>query len=139
VRGRRLRADKQRQEYYDELLMCGNAHRVLHCQGPANARGRKHSVTRSVALESQRRGRDEAFDGFPDELDVHDLGHAVRCTKCGRRGGPSAHAWAAHLRRTGQRHRLPYWTPLMREEDERRCWVASEVASAVRDGGFIRA
>ena len=32
----------------------------------------------------------EAFDGFPDELEVHDIGHAVRCTKCGRRGGASA-------------------------------------------------
>lgn len=33
----------------------------------------------------------EAFDGLPDELDIHDIGHAVRCTKCGRRGGASAH------------------------------------------------
>ena len=64
----------------------------------------------------------EAFEGFPDDLDVQDIGHSLRCTKCGRRGGASAHPksrlWVAHLRRTGQRHRLPYWTPPMREEED---------------------
>jgi hypothetical protein len=64
----------------------------------------------------------EAFDGFPDDLDVQDIGHAVRCTKCGRRGGASAHPksrlWIAHLRLTGQRHRLPYWTPFMCEAED---------------------
>jgi|SRR3954452_9459924 hypothetical protein len=64
----------------------------------------------------------EAFDGFPDELEVHHIGHAVRCTRCGRRGGASAHPtsrlWIAHLRYTGQRHRLPYWTPIMREAED---------------------
>ena len=63
----------------------------------------------------------EAFDGLPDELDIHDIGHAVRCTKCGRRGGASAHPasrlWVAYLRQTGQR-RLPYWTPFMRESED---------------------
>jgi hypothetical protein len=62
----------------------------------------------------------KAFDGFPD--DVQDIGHAVRCTKCGRRGGASAHPksrlWIAHLRQTGQRDRLPYWTPLMCEAED---------------------
>jgi hypothetical protein len=24
----------------------------------------------------------------------------------------------AHLRQTGQQHRLPYWTPMMREADD---------------------
>jgi hypothetical protein len=58
-----------------------------------------------------------AFDGFPDDLAVTDIGHAARCTSCGQRGGASAYPhhrlWVAHLRQTGQRHRLPYWTPLM--------------------------
>jgi hypothetical protein len=63
------------------------------------------------------------FDGFPDDLDVAEIGHAARCTSCGRRGGAGAHPhhrlWVAHLRQTGQRHRLPYWSPFMREaEDE---------------------
>jgi hypothetical protein len=53
---------------------------------------------------------------------VHDIGHAVRCTGCGRRGGasanPEARLWVAHLRQTGQLHRLPYWTPFMREEED---------------------
>jgi hypothetical protein len=31
---------------------------------------------------------------------------------------PSIGLWAAHLRQTGQRHRLPYWTPFMREEKD---------------------
>jgi hypothetical protein len=64
----------------------------------------------------------EAFDSFPDELEVHDIGHAVRCTKCGGRGGASANPkgrlWVAHLRQTGQRHRLPYWTAMLREEED---------------------
>jgi hypothetical protein len=64
----------------------------------------------------------EALEGFPDELEVVDIGQAVRCTKCGRRGGASAHPksrlWVAHLRQTGQRHRLPYWTPMMREAED---------------------
>jgi hypothetical protein len=54
-----------------------------------------------------------AFDGFPDDLAVTDIGHAARCTACGQRGGASAYPhhrlWVAHLRQTGQRHRLPYW------------------------------
>ena len=69
-----------------------------------------------------------AFAGFPDELPVHDIGHAARCTSCGRRGGASAHPhhrlWVAHLRQTGQRHRLPYWTPFMREEEDARLLAA---------------
>src|SRR3954451_21122936 len=64
----------------------------------------------------------EAFEGFPDDLDVHDIGHAVRCTKCRRLGGASAHPrsrlWVAHLRQSGQRHRLPYWSAMMREEED---------------------
>jgi hypothetical protein len=63
-----------------------------------------------------------AFAGMPDELPLLGLGHAVRCTVCGRRGGASAHPhprlWVAHLRQTGQRHRLPYWTPFMKEEED---------------------
>jgi hypothetical protein len=63
-----------------------------------------------------------AFEGFPDELPMHDVGHAARCTSCGRHGGASAlphhRLGVAHLRQTGQRHRLPYWTPFMREEKD---------------------
>ena len=74
----------------------------------------------------------EAFNGLPDELDVHDIGHAVRCTKCGRRGGASAHPrsrlWVAHLRQTGQRRRLPYWTPFMSEAED--VAVLAEFAAA---------
>jgi hypothetical protein len=57
-----------------------------------------------------------AFAGFPD------IGRAARCTSCGRRGGAGAHPhhrlWVAHLQQTGQRHRLPYWTPFMREDED---------------------
>src|SRR5215207_6486557 len=66
--------------------------------------------------------RIEALNGLPDELNVQDIGHSVRCTKCGRRGGASAHPksrlWIAHLRQTGQRHRLPYWTPFIAEVED---------------------
>jgi hypothetical protein len=63
-----------------------------------------------------------AFEGFPDDLDVHDIGHAAHCTSCGRRGCAGAHAdhrlWVAHLRQTGQRHRLPYWAPFTHEAED---------------------
>ena len=40
----------------------------------------------------------------------------------GRRGGASANPesrlWVAHLRKTGQRHRLPYWAPFMPEAED---------------------
>src|SRR4051794_8948454 len=62
------------------------------------------------------------FTGFPDDLAVTDIGNAARCTSCGRRGGAGAHPhhrlWVAHLRQTGQRHRLPYWTPFMSEAED---------------------
>ena len=61
-----------------------------------------------------------AFAGLPDALTVKDLGHSVRCTGCGRQGGASAHPHhrlsIAHLRQTGQRHRLPYWTSLLQTQ-----------------------
>jgi hypothetical protein len=64
----------------------------------------------------------DALAGLPNDMTVHDIGHSVRCTGCGRRGGasanPEARLWVAHLRLTGQRHRLPYWTPLMREDED---------------------
>src|SRR3954466_3172738 len=70
----------------------------------------------------------ETFDGLPDELAVQDIGHSVRCTRCGRRGGASAHPnsrlWVAHLRQPGPAHRLPYWTPMMREADDPAVLVA---------------
>jgi hypothetical protein len=66
--------------------------------------------------------RIEAFDVLPDELAVQDIGHSVRCTRCGRRGGasanPDARLWVAHLRQTGQRNRLPYRTPFMPEAED---------------------
>jgi hypothetical protein len=62
------------------------------------------------------------FAALPEGLTVLDLGHAVRCSRCGRRGGASAHPhhrlWVAYQRQTGQRHRLPYWMPFMREADD---------------------
>ena len=69
-----------------------------------------------------------AFAGLPDALTVEDLGHSVRCTGCGRQGGASAHPhhrlWIAHLRQTGQQHRLSYWTSLMPEEDDEKVLAA---------------
>jgi len=63
-----------------------------------------------------------ALAGSPDGLAVLDIGHAVRCTTCGRRGGASAHPdarlWVVHLRQPGQRHRLPFWTPMMPEAED---------------------
>ena len=72
-----------------------------------------------------------SFAGLPDALTVEDLGHSVRCTGCGRQGGASAHPhhrlWIAHLRQTGQRHRLPYWTSFMPEEDDKKVLAAFQV------------
>jgi hypothetical protein len=92
-------------------------------------------------LQSQRRGRDRDVQRLPDELDVVDIGHSVRCTKCRRRGGASAHPksrlWVAHLRQSGQRHRLPYWTPMMREAEDAAVLTAfnDRRARRVRDAG----
>jgi hypothetical protein len=35
----------------------------------------------------------------------------------------------AHLRQTGQRHRLPYWTPFMREEEDAKLLAAFRARS----------
>ena len=36
----------------------------------------------------------------------------------GASANPEGRLWVAHLRQTGQRRRLPYWTPTMREADD---------------------
>src|SRR5215213_8100201 len=82
----------------------------------------------------------DALAGLPDDITVHDIGHSVRCTGCGRRGGasanPEARLWVAHLRQTGQRHRLPYWTPFMREADDAAV-LAAFAARATRDSDAV--
>jgi hypothetical protein len=59
---------------------------------------------------------------LPDEATMQDIAVRLRCTKCHRpRGGsvmPLSRLWIAHLRQTGQMHRLPYWTPFAREADD---------------------
>jgi hypothetical protein len=59
---------------------------------------------------------------LPDEATMHDVAVRLRCTGCKRpRGGsvmPLSRLWIAHLRQTGQRHRLPYWAPFMCEEED---------------------
>jgi hypothetical protein len=44
---------------------------------------------------------------------VHDLRSSRRC-----RAHPHHRLWVEHLRRSGQRDRLPYWTPMMPEEED---------------------
>jgi hypothetical protein len=56
---------------------------------------------------------------LPDDAIMHDIAVRLRCSGCDRpRGGsvmPLSRLWIAHLRQTGQRHRLPYWAPLSEE------------------------
>ena len=58
---------------------------------------------------------------LPDDAIMHDIAVRLRCSGCDRpRGGsvmPLSRLWIAHLRQTGQRHRLPYWAPMTRESE----------------------
>src|SRR4051794_24658067 len=57
---------------------------------------------------------------LPDTTDMNTLGHAMRCTGCNRKGGPRAtpfpRQWVRYLRATGQRHREPWYAPMMSDE-----------------------
>ena len=59
---------------------------------------------------------------LPDDATMHDIAVRLRCTGCTRpRGGsvmPLSRLWIAHLRQTGQRHRLPYWAPFAEEAED---------------------
>jgi hypothetical protein len=59
---------------------------------------------------------------LPDAATMHEVARRLRCTGCARpRGGsvqPYPRLWIAHLRHTGQRHRLPYWTPFACEAED---------------------
>jgi hypothetical protein len=59
---------------------------------------------------------------LPDEADMTRVAHALKCGDCGRAGGNSAHpdpkAWVRYLRRSGQRHREPWYAPMIRDEPE---------------------
>lgn len=57
---------------------------------------------------------------LPGSLDMNEVGHRLRCTACGRRGGnnvyPDPRGWVRHLRATGQRERLPWFAVMMPDE-----------------------
>jgi len=57
---------------------------------------------------------------LPDDADMGRVAHALKCGGCGRAGGNSAHpdpkAWVRYLRRSGQRHREPWYAPMIRDE-----------------------
>ncbi|SFF17061.1 hypothetical protein SAMN04487844_1116 [Methylobacterium sp. yr596] len=56
---------------------------------------------------------------LPGSLDMNGIGHRMRCTDCGRRGGmdvfPDSAGWVRYLRATGQRDRVPWYGAMMRE------------------------
>jgi hypothetical protein len=56
------------------------------------------------------------------DLPDDDIAVRLRCTGCTRpRGGsvmPLSRLWIAHLRKTGQRHRLPDWAPFSPETED---------------------
>lgn len=59
---------------------------------------------------------------LPDDADMGRMSQALHCTGCGKGGGKSAHPdpqpWVRYLRRTGQRERLPYYAPMIRDEPD---------------------
>lgn len=71
-------------------------------------------------------GRIEMLDSaalpLPDDADMSRVGQALKCTGCGRRGGNNAHpdpqSWVRFLRRSGQRHREPWYAPMIRSEPD---------------------
>jgi hypothetical protein len=46
---------------------------------------------------------------------------------------PLSRLWIAHLRQTGQRHRLPYWVPFMREAEDAEVLTAFAASGDVPD------
>ena len=59
---------------------------------------------------------------LPDDADMDRLSRALRCLRCGRKGGISAYPeparWVRHLRKTGQRDRLPWFTPKIGDDGD---------------------
>lgn len=59
---------------------------------------------------------------LPDPLDMDEVASRLRCTGCNRRGGMSVYphhkGWVRYLRSTGQRHRLPWFAPMIRDIDD---------------------
>lgn len=59
---------------------------------------------------------------LPDDADMSRVARALKCTECGRAGGNGAHPepapWVRYLRRTGQRHREPWYAPMIRDQDD---------------------
>lgn len=59
---------------------------------------------------------------LPDDADMSRLGHALKCTVCGRSGGitatPEPKPWVLYLRRTGQRDRMPWYAPMIRDQED---------------------
>ncbi len=57
---------------------------------------------------------------LPPNLDMNAVGHRMLCTGCGLRGGhrvfPDGRGWVLYLRATGQRDRVPWWGPMIRDE-----------------------
>lgn len=55
-----------------------------------------------------------------DDASMDRVAHALKCGGCGRAGGNSAHpdpkSWVRYLRRSGQRHREPWYAPMIRDE-----------------------
>lgn len=63
---------------------------------------------------------------YPDEIDVQQLARVYKCLVCMRHGGmgvaPHHRRWVAYLRVSGQRHRLPFYAPMMLEDDDGEWW-----------------
>ncbi|WP_048432256.1 hypothetical protein [Methylobacterium platani] len=59
---------------------------------------------------------------LPHDLDMDQVGHRMRCTSCGRRGGidviPDGAGWVRYLRKTGQRDRWPWYAGMVRDEPD---------------------
>lgn len=57
---------------------------------------------------------------LPDDLDMNQVGHRLKCTRCRRRGGhsvyPDHQPWVRYLRKSGQPNRLPWFAPMIRDE-----------------------
>ncbi|VVT32895.1 hypothetical protein RHIZ404_230651 [Rhizobium sp. EC-SD404] len=59
---------------------------------------------------------------LPGHLTMGDLAKLTRCTSCNRfrcaSVTPESRPWIAHLRRTGQHNRLPFWACFVPDGDD---------------------
>lgn len=64
----------------------------------------------------------QALDHLPGTWTMADLAKLTRCSNCNRHRcasvTPESRPWIAHLRRTGQHNRLPFWACFVPDGDD---------------------